>query len=83
MMAISDDKVRLQAVVDRKVARKIELFADRMGLSQSKMMALLLESAVENDEWAIRLVTSNFARRVEAAFGKGRGGRKSKLAPEG
>lgn len=68
-MAIPDDKMRIQAVVDRKLMAKIDDLAGRMGISQSKMVAFLLENAVHDDEWLIRVVTNKFTKAILEAVG--------------
>ncbi len=72
-MAIGSDKARIQVVVDKEVAEKITDLADRMRWSQSKMAAVLLEAAIEDNEWVIRVVTSPFAQRVASALRRGKG----------
>jgi predicted transcriptional regulator len=63
-MAISPSKVRLQTVVHAELAQKIDELASRMGCSQSKMIELLLDAAVQDQEWIVRAASSNFARRL-------------------
>ncbi len=66
-MAIGDDKVRIQTIVDKKLGAKIDELAQRMRLSQSAMAAMLLEAAVQDNEWIIKVVSSNFARKLKSA----------------
>jgi len=68
-MSIPEDKARIQSVVDKKVIKKIDEFAARFEVSQSRMVAIMLEVVVENDEWLIKVVTSKFAKRLYKAFG--------------
>jgi len=68
-MSIAEENVRVQSVIDRKLAEKITELGDRLGVSQSKMIYLLLEAAVEDQEWIIKAVTGSFARKVYSALG--------------
>ena len=78
-MPIAEDNERLQTVVRRETAEKIREYAQRMEVSESKMICYLLEAAIEDNDWVIRAATSGFAKRLAKAFGvkkKGtRGGR--------
>ncbi len=69
-MAIAEDNVRVQSIIDRKLADKITELGERLGVSQSKMVYYLLEAAVEDEEWIIKTVTSKFAQKIYAAFGR-------------
>lgn len=62
-MAISENKVRLQVVIDRATADKIEELADAMNTSVSRMSAALLEAGIEDNEWVIKNIAGP-ARRV-------------------
>jgi|CXWL01.1.fsa_nt_gi hypothetical protein len=68
-MAIPEDKARVQAIIDRKVLDKIDFLAGRMGISQSKMISHLLEGAVQDDEWIIRVVTNKYTKKLLEAIG--------------
>lgn len=68
-MAIPDDKIRIQAVIDRQLMEKIDELAARMGLSQSKMVACLLEEAIRDNAWLIRVVTNKFTKAVLETVG--------------
>ena len=63
-MAIGPDKVRIQVIVDKAVAAKVEDLAARMRWSGSKMASVLLEEAIKDNEFVIRVVTSPFAEGV-------------------
>jgi hypothetical protein len=69
-MPIPDDKIRLQTIVDRKLARKIEDMANRMGIGQSRMIYHLLDAAVQDETWVARAITGRFAKRVRIALRK-------------
>jgi len=55
-MAIGEDMVRLQVIVDRETAARIQECADAMGASVSRMSARLLVAAVDDNEWMIKNV---------------------------
>jgi predicted O-linked N-acetylglucosamine transferase (SPINDLY family) len=69
-MPIPDSKVRLQTIVDRKLARKIEDMANRMGIGQSRMIYYLLDAALQDEAWAARAIAGTFAKRVRTALRK-------------
>lgn len=54
------NKVRLQAMVDPDLAEKVKELSDRLDMSQSMFLGILIKHAVEDEEWIIRLVTSRF-----------------------
>ena len=64
-----DETVKLQVVVELQTAEKIGKLAERMKVSQSKMCKLLLEAAIEDNEWIINAVTSRFVTSVRQALG--------------
>ena len=68
-MPIGPDKVRLHTTIDRRLAEKIHELAERMALSDSAMAYVLLEEAVADKEWIIRLVTNYYAKRAAGALG--------------
>ncbi|MEX0701308.1 MAG: hypothetical protein WD069_04370 [Planctomycetales bacterium] len=80
-MAVSENKVRVQAMVDSGLERKLNELADRMGVSQSQMMYWLLEAAIEDNEWIIGMVTGKFATKMREVLGKKRSGAKAKASP--
>jgi hypothetical protein len=67
-MAIPENKVTIQIIVDRSLAEKIDKLAERMETSQSKMGAMLLEAAVEDEGPIIKFVTSDISKRIIRAF---------------
>ena len=69
-MPIPQDKIRLQTIVDRKLARKIEDMASRLGIGQSRMIYYLLDAAVQDEAWVARSITGTFAKRVRTALRK-------------
>jgi hypothetical protein len=75
------ETTKLQVVVETKTAEKIAELAERMKVSQSKMCKLLLEAAIEDNEWMIRAVSSRFADAVRRALGAGK--RTAKSSAEG
>ncbi len=79
-MPIGADKMRVQGVVDVELGERINELADRMGASQSQMVAMLLEAAVDDNEWLIAAVTSKLAKNIRAAFGPSK--RRKKPASE-
>lgn len=69
-MPIPDDKVRLQTIVDRKLARKIESMAGRLGVGQSRMIYYLLDAALQDEAWIAQAIPGTFAKRVRSALRK-------------
>lgn len=68
-MPVSDDKIQVTTVLERKLDERISNLADRMGVSKSSMIAMLLDAAIEENERIIQIVTSRFAKRLASAFG--------------
>lgn len=75
-MAISEDNVRFQTVITKELAAEIGRLAGRMGMSESRMAAMLLEAAVRDEGWIVEAVSSNFAKKLYKAFGIPKGGAK-------
>jgi len=71
-MAKERESVKLQVTVDKELAQQIETLAQRMEVSVSKMSAMLLDAAVEDNEWIVRAVTSRFAKSIAEALGVSR-----------
>ena len=63
-----DETVKLQVVVEQETADKIGKLAERMKVTQSKMCKMLLEAAIEDNEWIINAVTSRFVTAVREAL---------------
>jgi hypothetical protein len=55
---MADDKVSFHVRVSPAVAAKIEDLATRLGWSQSRMAAELLEQGVEDSELVIKVIAS-------------------------
>jgi antitoxin component of RelBE/YafQ-DinJ toxin-antitoxin module len=68
-MAISEGKVVVQGVVDKDLREKIKALADRMAMTESRMIGMLLSAAVSDQAWIIRAVTSDLSKRLVTAFG--------------
>lgn len=82
-MAISEDKLRVQSVIDKKLADKINELAERMECSQSKLIYMLLEAVVADEGWMIKLMTTQFGKSVAKRLGiLGRNAEKYRSMPE-
>jgi metal-responsive CopG/Arc/MetJ family transcriptional regulator len=68
-MPIADDKARIQAVVSKELVEKIDHLAERFEVSQSKMVSIMLEACLENDEWLMKLMSSAAAKKIARVFG--------------
>lgn len=68
-MALGKEKIMIQTAVEKELADKIADLAERMNVSVSKISAMLLEAAVENESWIIKAVTSRLAKQMYAALG--------------
>lgn len=53
-------KVRVQAMVDPDLAEQVKELSDRLDMSQSMFLGILIEHAVKDEAWIIRLVTSKY-----------------------
>jgi len=69
MAGTPEGKVKVYGVISEATNKKIVEFAERFEVSQTKMVTIMLETIVENDEWLIKAVTSKFAKRLYKAFG--------------
>jgi hypothetical protein len=67
-MSIPVDKIRLQTIVDRGLAREIASMARRMRIGQSRMIYHLLEAALQDKAGVARVVAGTFAKRVRKAL---------------
>lgn len=66
----SGETVRVQVTLTAETGQKVRELADRMNVSDSKMIQWLVDAAIEDQEWMIKLVTSRFAKAVAGVFGK-------------
>lgn len=76
------DEVRVQVPVNKKYIERIDALAEKMGVGRGRMIAMLLEAGVNDNEWIINVVTSKWMEPVAKlikAWDKG----KSKPAPKG
>ena len=69
-MAIGKNKVKMQTVIDKELAEKIDYFAERFDVSQSKMISMILEIAIENDAWLMETMSSSAVKKIISVFGK-------------
>jgi predicted transcriptional regulator len=72
-MAIGEDKIRVQVIVDRSTAKRIEELAKVMNTSMSRMAAALLEAGIEDNEWIIKNVSAPVRRLVDGWKHKSKG----------
>ncbi len=63
-----DGAVRLQVSVKRQLADEIEGMADRLGVSQVKMAALLMESALSEHDWMMHVISTRLVKAITRAF---------------
>lgn len=68
-MAIADDKARLQTVVSKDLVEKIDYFAARFEVSQSRMVAIILEVCIENEGLLMELCSSAAVKKFARIFG--------------
>ena len=58
-------KIRVQAVVDEKYVKVIDELAGRLNITRSHLLSVLIEQALENEGWVIRLISSRFMRPAQ------------------
>lgn len=68
-MAIAEDKVRLQTVVTKELGEKIDYFAERFEVSQSRMVAIILDACIENEGTLMEICSSAAVKKIVKAFG--------------
>ena len=68
-MAVAEDKVRLQTIVSKKVAEKVDFYAERFEVSQSKMVAMIVESCIEDDAVLLQICSSAAVKKIARALG--------------
>jgi hypothetical protein len=64
-MANPKDTVRLQVVVDRGTAEKIEELSELLGASTSSVCAKLLTEAINDNEWFLRHIVAPVRRGLD------------------
>lgn len=69
------EKVRLQAVVSKETVDRIDELAARMNMTRSYFVATMLDEAVQDEEWMVKLATSRLMAPVRAMIQKLTGGR--------
>lgn len=68
-MPIGPGKRRVQAIIDENLAAKIQDIAQRMEVSESTCIYMLLDCVVANEGWLIRAVTSQFGKKLGRLLG--------------
>jgi len=58
------EKVRLQVIVDKPLADKIDELAGKMHMSRSEFVAAMIEENIGCEEWMVKFVTSRFMEPV-------------------
>ncbi len=74
-----EEEVRITVTVSQETADRIETLADRMNASHSKMASWLLEAALDNETWIIKIVTSRVVKGLRAALTKKKGRKSLKV----
>jgi len=69
-MAYAKDRVKIQTAVNKTVAKKIDFFAKRFEVSQSRMAEMMLESCIENESLFMEAASSAAVKKIIKAFGK-------------
>jgi hypothetical protein len=57
-MALAADKVMVSVCIEKKYIDRIDKWAGKLGHSRSKLMALIIESGIDSDGWALDALTS-------------------------
>lgn len=66
---IPENKVRVTAVITKESYEKICKYAEKMEMTEGRLMANLLESCVIEEEWILQILTSRFGNVVRRALG--------------
>ena len=69
-MAIPEDKGKVQAIVTKDLIERIDYYAERFEVSQSRMVGIMLEACMENEEYFMRFASSAAVKKIVRAFGK-------------
>ncbi len=67
-MSISSNSVVLQAVVSKDVASQVSEFAERFEVSDSRMVAIMLEACLSNERAFMRFASSAAVKKILRAF---------------
>ena len=59
-----EKEIRVQVPVSEEVVLKIDELAEKMNVGRGRMAAMLLETAIEDNEWIINCVTSKMMEPV-------------------
>ena len=57
-------KILVQTRIEAELAEKIDAFAERLNMSRAVFLSALLETAMEQNEWLIKLVASRYMKPV-------------------
>lgn len=68
-MPVGPGKRRVQAIIDDELAAKIQNLAQRMEVSESTCIYMLLDCVVTNESWLIKAVTSQFGKKLGRMLG--------------
>jgi hypothetical protein len=62
--------VRLQLLVTKETAQRIELLANSLNQTSVRMAALLLDFALCDERWGMRVFSTTFGKAILKVFGK-------------
>jgi hypothetical protein len=63
--------VRLQVYVKPRIAQRLEKLANALNQNTVRMAALILDFALCDEKWAMRIFKSSFGKAIRKLFGKG------------
>jgi len=58
------EEIRVQVPLSSDAVAKIDELAELMNVGRGRMVAMLLEAGIEDNEWIIRMVTSGYMKPV-------------------
>lgn len=78
-MSAEEKNVRLQVIVNESLADKIEELAALWEVSTSHMCAKLLEEAMHDNEWFMRVIGTPFMQNLKRIISSSRKEERAKL----
>ncbi|MEX2215336.1 MAG: hypothetical protein WD768_14480 [Phycisphaeraceae bacterium] len=78
-----EGEIRVQVPVKADYLRRVDELATKMGVGRGRMIAMLLEAGVDDNDWMIKIVTSKFMAPVVNVVKGWMGRGKGKAEPKG
>ena len=68
-MALPEGKTQFSTVLDEPYAQWVRVYAERLGISESRFIRNLVEGAIDDDAWLIEMMTTTVGKKLRDVLG--------------